>query len=239
MAHTCAHHRASTPNPERHRTKSTSRNSRLADTCAWVEKQISSTPDDRVNTWVFDQQRLYLDKDLPRYRRAWDDVASIYSIGEDVRWIRNETSTLAASDEIRRRVQGRIRYRLESESVGSKRERAIREGWKRYENGWRKVDEAAMSSLSFSDVPWPLTWTPKTVEEMTAKEVEAFLFSPLHSVGQSTKERVRKALLRWHPDRSRGLLAKIKERDRELVEGGAGLIARQMNEIKSRAGLYL
>ncbi|KAF7315610.1 hypothetical protein MIND_00076400 [Mycena indigotica] len=220
-----------TPNPKPERHRSVNRHTRLADTGAWVDRQIATSSASRINTWVCDQQRLCSDREMPKYRRPWEDVVSLYSIGENVRWIKTERI-----DDVRRRVDSRIRQRLDSENIGIQRDRAVREGWKRYESGWENVDKAEAGKLAFAEIPWPLPLghTLKTTDDIIGKDVEAFLLSPLHSVGQSRKERVRQALLRWHPDRCRGWLAKVKERDRAKVETAAGVVARQVNEIKSR-----
>nr|GAT56288.1 predicted protein [Mycena chlorophos] len=223
-----AHTRLNTPSPDHQRTN---RNSRLVDTCKWVETQLAATPDSRVNTWVFDQQRLFLDKERPRFRRTWDDVGSVYSIGDDVRWIKTE-----GFEEVRRRVDSRIRQRIESESVAARKEKAMKQRWIQYDLGCKRADEAEPGSLSFNEVPWPVLRPPTLKKtDILEGDVEAFLLSPLHSVGLGSKERLKAALLRWHPDRCRvGLLTKVKESERAQVEAVAQMVARELTSIRGK-----
>ncbi|KAF7321616.1 hypothetical protein MKEN_00682700 [Mycena kentingensis (nom. inval.)] len=219
------------------RQKSTSRHSsRLADTSAWVEEQAYQQKEhrrSRVDSWVLDQQRLHRDHDLARYRCGWEDVAYIYSIGEDVRWIGGRERD-PGLEEIRQRVDARIRTRLESEVMNGRQAKAMRKSWERYEEGWIRVEKAEAGTMSFAEVPWPSVSIPRTVQELTTREVENFILSALHSTSKNANQRVREALLRFHPDRIARLLIKVRERDRGQVEVGAGLVARGLNEIKSR-----
>ncbi|EPQ57566.1 hypothetical protein GLOTRDRAFT_74465 [Gloeophyllum trabeum ATCC 11539] len=112
---------------------------------------------------------------------------------------------------------------------------AITDAWERYETRWDKLkmpdfDEA----LTFRTIPWPLTYIPKTIEDIHPHAITFFLLSPLHSEEQPRKERIRSALLRWHPDRFRRLLDRVEETDRKAVEEGVGVITRCINDLLMR-----
>ncbi|KIP08467.1 hypothetical protein PHLGIDRAFT_18913 [Phlebiopsis gigantea 11061_1 CR5-6] len=84
-------------------------------------------------------------------------------------------------------------------------------------------------------VPWPLLSEPRSVEEIRSARVTMFVLSPHHSQGQTTKDRVRSALRRWHPDRFGRILARVKEEDRPQVEVGVGIVVRCLNDLLERA----
>ncbi|KAJ7217981.1 hypothetical protein GGX14DRAFT_439152 [Mycena pura] len=198
---------------------------RMADTCAWVEYQCAVLDSRHTETekWVLEQQAIYPSLGYPGNRSRWNDTVFKCG-GGGVRWMRD-----------RERVEDRIRRRLDMEKQSKatgRRDKMVRDAWQRYEEGWKNL--ANSNRIWFSEVPWPVAGTPMTLEEITPREIEYFLLSPLHSEGQSAKERIRRAQLRWHPDRFQGFLSKADSRDKELVEAGAGAVARCLNDVKAR-----
>jgi len=75
---------------------------------------------------------------------------------------------------------------------------------------------------------------PAKAGDVTPEAIVLFLFSPFHSEGQSRKERIRSAQLRWHPDRFRRLMDKVTEKDKSEVEEGVGIVARCLNDLMAR-----
>ncbi|KZT19688.1 hypothetical protein NEOLEDRAFT_1077348 [Neolentinus lepideus HHB14362 ss-1] len=109
---------------------------------------------------------------------------------------------------------------------------AITDAWDRYEARWNKIKSLEVDdTLTFCSIPWPLTYVPKSIEDIHPHAIAFFLFSPLHSQDQSKKERIRTALLRWHPDRFGRLLDRVQADDRDAVEEGVGVVTRCLNDL--------
>ncbi|KAJ7680402.1 hypothetical protein DFH06DRAFT_416127 [Mycena polygramma] len=120
----------------------------------------------------------------------------------------------------------------------TKADQAIRDAWARYEKGWQDLQEHART-IALSAIPWPiLTWTPASnnfdLADMTATEIGSFFLSPSHSAGQTGKERIRRAQLLWHPDRFQRVLQRVVPSEKNIVEAGAGLVARCLNDLMMR-----
>ena len=152
---------------------------------------------------------------------------------------RNETDKCRAAYERRKAVEDererqRVRRR-EKERI--QKDTAEREAWEGYEAAWAKLasNESSSEPLSFEAIPWPLLSTPKGVDDIRPARITMFVLSPQHSRGQTTKDRVRAALRRWHPDRFGRILARVKEEDRTRVEEGVGIVARCLNDLLERA----
>jgi hypothetical protein len=79
------------------------------------------------------------------------------------------------------------------------------------------------------------TWSA-TPAYIAPAGVAALLYSPAHSHGLTRRERVRRALLRWHPDKAGRVLACVCEEggERRRVKEGVEAVVRSLNELKSR-----
>lgn len=121
------------------------------------------------------------------------------------------------------------------------RDERYRAAWSAYEERWAELtanDSSSSSPLSFDltfdSIPWPLFSSPGSVADITPEDITAFILSPLHSIAQSRKDRIKMALRRWHPDRFGRLLARVLEVDKEKVEEAVGIIARCLNHLLER-----
>lgn len=139
--------------------------------------------------------------------------------------------------ERQKRVEEKLRAQMEAREKDKKErahaQTAIAEAWTRYENGWESLMDSS-EPLGFSDIPWLMKSTPRTALDITPAAVVSLLLSPFHSMKQSRKDRIRSAQLRWHPDRFRRLMNRVKEEDKEAVEEGVGIIARCLNDLMSK-----
>ncbi|KDQ17616.1 hypothetical protein BOTBODRAFT_29791 [Botryobasidium botryosum FD-172 SS1] len=116
--------------------------------------------------------------------------------------------------------------------------------WETYESLWdalarstTKSTSHSSKSLSFRDIPWPLFQTPKSPVAITPHNVAAFLLSPTHSAQKTRRERLRRALLLWHPDKFEGrYLDKVDKADREAVREGVRAVARCLQELLQAPG---
>lgn len=117
-----------------------------------------------------------------------------------------------------------------------------RSGWDAYQSRWAALNASASTSqsdssnirgLRFGDIPWPIFSNgPFMPADITSKTVGAFLLSPFHSVDKSTKERLRAALIQWHPDKFEARwLHLIGESEKALVTEGVGAVARAVNDL--------
>lgn len=111
-----------------------------------------------------------------------------------------------------------------------------RSGWDAYTHRWAQLNAAEATDyrgLRFGDIPWPIFSTgPFTATDITAKTVGAFLLSPYHSVDRSTKDRLRTALMQWHPDKFEARwIHMVADSEKSSVIDGVGAVARAINDL--------
>lgn len=118
--------------------------------------------------------------------------------------------------------------------------------WTGYEARWRMLKSS--SSLTFSDIPWPVaTSVPiMNIEGIDPHLVAEFILSSSSSsdqqpqqqqAGGSLKKRIRAALLRWHPDRFNATILKnVVKQDRKAVQDGVGKVVRILNDMLAKEG---
>ena len=200
----------------------------------------------------------------PRRKKTWDELASTSGCAMDGdMWMAHAAARRAAIEREKekarvieediKRIQARVQKKKESEkrrlaeertrAAEAQREKerqervkaevASKEIWQAYDEGWTKVTSSS-GPLSFHTIPWPLVSHPSSTKDIFMGAIMAFLLSPLHSKAQTRKERIRTALLRWHPDRFQKVLARVVEEDKEAVETGVGIVARCLNELMER-----
>lgn len=194
--------------------------------------------------------------------QMWEEVVYSYELEAD-RWMRQEEEIRRVAAERERtkaryvqeefkRLEARMRLKRETErqriveeklrtqmearerdrKERSKAQKAIVDAWNRYETGWQSMSTST-SSLAFLDIPWPTKSIPTQPSDITPSAVVTLLLSPFHSPKQTRKDRLRSAQLRWHPDRFRRLMNRVKEEDKKAVEEGVGIIARCLNDLMS------
>jgi len=174
--------------------------------------------------WHIDAERV-VQEELRRLRQARMET-------ERCRMAYEKRKAETEAKEQRRRER-------ERERAKASRNEADKRIWREYEARWAAISSATTTSqdqeqFTFHSIPWPMFTTPRTVEDISPARVAMFVLSPLHSEGQSNKERVKSALRRWHPDRFGRLLARIDERDRQSVEEGVGTVARCLSNLLDR-----
>jgi hypothetical protein len=196
-------------------------------------------------------------------RHMWDELLYAYELEGD-RWMRQEeemrrlavererTKARYVQEEFRRleirmrqrreaerqrMVQENLQFQMEARERDRKERsdlrQAVVDAWDKYEAGWQALS-ASTTPLGFEDIPWPTKSTPTEPSDITPFAIVNLLLSPYHSHKQTRKERLRNAQLRWHPDRFRRLLNRVKEEDKEAVEEGVGIIARCLNDLMSK-----
>jgi hypothetical protein len=159
---------------------------------------------------------------------------------------REREKTRLVQEELRR-IEARVRQRQnqERERLAEERmkanaerervraERVLVDAWRDYETRWAALMRST-DAITFGTIPWPMTTAPASLAGIRPADIVLFLFSPVHSQNQSRKDRLKSALLRWHPDRFRRLLRRVSADDRARVEEGVGIVARCLNDLMAR-----
>ena len=69
---------------------------------------------------------------------------------------------------------------------------------------------------------------------LTEERVRAFVLSLAHSDGVSRRERIRRELRRWHPDKFGRYMGAVRDDERERVAEAAGLVVRALNALVAK-----
>ncbi|KII92106.1 hypothetical protein PLICRDRAFT_76930, partial [Plicaturopsis crispa FD-325 SS-3] len=131
------------------------------------------------------------------------------------------------------RAQEQARAQEHERREQERSDKVMSHAWKEHERRWAAI-AASRDALTFATIPWPTASRPSGPNAITPAAIVMFLFSTAHSEGQSRKDRIRSALLRWHPDRFRRLLGRVAEHDKAAVEEGVGIVARCLNDLMAR-----
>lgn len=120
-------------------------------------------------------------------------------------------------------------------------ERVLNEKWERYQKRWRDLTgkNAEEGPIEFQDIPWPVDVEPGKevhLSDLTADRIEDFLLGTLKVRGSAVtrKERVRASLLRWHPDKMTGILARVIDEDTEAIQQGINVVVRCLHQLNVR-----
>jgi len=130
--------------------------------------------------------------------------------------------------------------------------------WSSYETRWGLLSQNQSqnqrqlggASLTFERIPWPVADSEVIIppldgrrsrrrraaldELLRPEAIREFILSPAHSPEVSSKDRIRTALRRWHPDKFARLLGLVVESDRDAVVDGVGIVVRCLNEMLER-----
>ena len=130
--------------------------------------------------------------------------------------------------------------------------------WNLLNQGQRQLgassSSSSSSSLTFEQIPWPVAATgpldgrrgtgtrrralllddDDEKDLLRPEAIREFLLSPAHSPEVSSKDRIRAALRRWHPDKFARVLGLVVESDRDAVAAGVGIVVRCLNEMLER-----
>ena len=194
---------------------------------------------------------------LEKFRtQEWEEVIYVYETGGEVRMRDDQARRVAVEREkARARIQEELRRmdaRFEEKREADRRahaelirekekrvrdrtkiDRSIVDAWTSYESRWTSLMTSS-DLLDFKTIPWPVTKPARSPEDITPEAIATFLFSQLHSPQLSHKERIRNAQLRWHPDRFRRLMGRVKVEDKTRVEDAVGVVARCLNDLRNK-----
>lgn len=106
--------------------------------------------------------------------------------------------------------------------------------WSSYRATWDALNvmPVAETKLHFKDLPWPVFPPPIDPHPLTREGISIFLLASFHSPDKSRKQRIRDALLAYHPDRFIGrFLGLVDQSEREMVETGIRMVVRALNTL--------
>lgn len=171
------------------------------------------------------------EREEARRRIVQEDVTRIQARVRE----RRDSERQAIAEERRRSVES---AKEKARRDRARAERAMLEAWNAYESRWSAIS-ASSEPLGFRDIPWPLLVAPTRVLDLTPENISGFLLHPAHSSNSSRRERIRTALLRWHPDRFCRILNRVIDSEKSVIEEGVGIIARCLNELLAKEGKAL
>jgi len=105
----------------------------------------------------------------------------------------------------------------------------LKDAMTQYEEHWGILSDFDSSvKWTFHTIPWPQFPPPSSIDDINARRIRRFLLTG----DMNTKALLRKALLRFHPDKIPKLLLNVEEKDKEQVSQGCMTVAKCLNEIK-------
>ncbi|KAL1943908.1 hypothetical protein VTO73DRAFT_3726 [Trametes versicolor] len=102
--------------------------------------------------------------------------------------------------------------------------------WETYKTRWTAL-LASDAPVAFADIPWPVSPQPSSVLGLKPEAIVQFFTESLQATGIATTEsdRLRSALLRWHPDKMSAVLARTVAADAGSVSEGVNVVFRALH----------
>jgi hypothetical protein len=130
-------------------------------------------------------------------------------------------------------------YPAFSRTQSTAKERAAKQvisAWAAYESRWERLATDSRVALGFHDIPWPTITKASNLSNLTTDQIGRLILSSCHSPSKSTKERLRNAMLTWHPDKFEGRwIQRVREEEKENVRDGVKSVMRCLNELVVKA----
>lgn len=140
-----------------------------------------------------------------------------------------------------------LRKKYDEEATLTSEERTLKRAWEKYDKEWEMLAISIRPTKSFTfrkisftflDVPWPILRDTDTKEplrmelgHLTTAAIERFLLHPLRAPCKSRRDKLRDAVLRFHPDKFSRYLHRIVEEDRARVQEGVIIVTKCLNEL--------
>lgn len=153
-----------------------------------------------------------------RRRRLLDEREREEAMLGEKEWVRSGGILRDANGRRDHERTAEIRKIVEKEEA----EKRALARWAAYECAWGKLNVSS-EPVTFESMPWPLVQKPQTTNDLRdPSAIAQFLFETigLDESAVTRKERLRSSLLRWHPDKLGGLLARVVETDLPTVKDG-------------------
>lgn len=106
-----------------------------------------------------------------------------------------------------------------------------------HERYWARIKSRSieLGSIRMEEFPW-CTFGGIVLDSVTEAAVRAFIFHPYRLAVQTRKDIIRKARLRWFPDKCVYPLSLIAETDREVAKALMLVISQHLNAIAFQEG---
>ncbi|KAG2068774.1 hypothetical protein BDR04DRAFT_974149, partial [Suillus decipiens] len=92
---------------------------------------------------------------------------------------------------------------------------------------WSKLQMSRV--LIWDNFPWPVFKRPSGPDDITTRDITAYMLSSLHPIDKSLRHHVKENIKWWHHDRFEiWLLPKVRESDRDGVREAASTVARTL-----------
>jgi hypothetical protein len=113
-------------------------------------------------------------------------------------------------------------------STAKRRAKFVLKCWNEYTEAWTGLMASAVSKLRFQEVPWPILPPKKRLLNkmsiadilfrINRESIQTFILDPEHLQSISPKARIRKELLRFHPDKRIQWLKNVKDEEKREVD---------------------
>ena len=127
----------------------------------------------------------------------------------------------------------RDRERRREVDRAEREQRKLADAFIAYQDLWASLQANPPATVRFSNLPWPVYPPPTSPASLTLEAISSFLLSEAHSSSKSRKQRIREALLAYHPDRFMGkwmpLVGDAQEQD--LIREAVGSVTRILNDL--------
>ena len=153
-------------------------------------------------------------------------------------WEKRQQEHARKQQEQFRREQERKERERQARTSKNLNEKEIVALFAEHDRQWSRLK--TLDDLGWDHFPWPMFKKPTEPEELTSVGISSYVLSPYHPTDKSkaSRDRVRDHIKKWHPDRfETKLLRKVREEEREKVREGAGLVARNLNEMLTHSNI--
>lgn len=154
---------------------------------------------------------------------------------EEEEWKRRQREHARQQAEKFQRMQEQAEQERYSRSAKQLSREEVVKVFEEHERRWARLSN--LDVFTWYSFPWPMLQRVNSPEELTVQAIRAFVLSPHHpnERNKSAKDIIKDYIKRWHPDRfETKFLPKVREDDREKVKEGAGVVARNLNELLTR-----
>ncbi|KAG9116047.1 hypothetical protein FRC07_007489 [Ceratobasidium sp. 392] len=163
---------------------------------------------------------------------------------------REENKPKTLDDEFKKRMEKEearklyeeicMRAELDKERLAEEEhKKAASNRWTTYLAQWERIMKVPANPsehelLTARHLPCPMFNLPSPnigVNGIDRAGIESFIMDPTHSEGKNRRERVRAALLMWHPDKLEKWICKFREDRHPLIREVAGVVTRHLTDM--------
>ena len=117
--------------------------------------------------------------------------------------------------------------------------------WAKYTEAWTRLMASAVSKIKFQEIPWPIVLPGKRrltsmsiadiLFRINKEAIRTFLLAPAQLQSISAKARIRKELLRFHPDKRTQWLKNVKDEERGQVDEACKQVILHLTDLLNTA----